>query len=134
MLINSIEEGSPNEVAWRGLASEEYILLEKNRYETSKQIVKRLHRAVAAYLIKKSMRPVALDIARSCLDLVENKSKDIHAAAIWAIDAGLPELVDDLSGRHDELFRAEPQLGFLCSPKATWPLAIQSCRRSCRAG
>lgn len=112
-LVDTIDEGSLNVERWRMLAQIEYMLLEKNPRETSKALVMRLHRVIAAQCIKHSKRQLALDIVRPCLDLVENKSMQVRGTAIWAIDAGLPELVNELSERHAELFAAEPLLGFL---------------------
>ncbi len=112
-LVDTIDDGAPNAEQWRNLAKLEYILLEKTPRDTSKALVMRLHRVIAAQFIKHSQRELALDIVRPCLDLVENKTMQVRGAAIWAIDAGLPELVSDLAERHNELFAAEPLLGFL---------------------
>jgi tetratricopeptide (TPR) repeat protein len=112
-LVDSVDEGSPNADRWRTVAKLEYMLLEKIPRDTSKLLVMRLHRVIAAQFIKHSERQMALDIVRPCLDLVENKTMQVRNAAVWAIDAGLPELVADLSERHRELFATEPLLGFL---------------------
>jgi tetratricopeptide (TPR) repeat protein len=112
-LVDTIDEGSPNAERWRLVAKLEYLLLEKTPRDTSRTLVMRLHRVIAALFIKHSNRQLALDIVRPCLDLVENKTMQVRNAAIWAIDAGLPELIGDLSERHSELFAAEPLLGFL---------------------
>lgn len=112
-LVDSIDEGAPNADRWRMVARLEYMLLEKTPRDTSKLLVMRLHRVIAAQFIKHSERQLALDIVRPCLELVENKTMQVRSAAIWAIDARLPELVSDLAERHNELFAAEPLLGFL---------------------
>ena len=112
-LIDAMDEGAPNADRWRMVAKLEHILLEKTPRDTSKSLVMRLHRVIAAHFIKHSERQMALEIVRPCLDLVENKTMQVRSAAIWAIDAGLPELVDELGERHRELFAAEPLLGFL---------------------
>jgi tetratricopeptide (TPR) repeat protein len=112
-MVDAIDEGAPNADRWRMVARLEYLLLEKNPRETSKFLVMRLHRVIAAHFIAHSERQEALEIVRPCLDLVENKSMQVRGTSIWAIDAGLPELVNDLSVRHSELFSHEPQLGFL---------------------
>ena len=112
-LVDTIDAGSPNADRWRMVAKLEFMLLEKTPRDTSRSIVMRFHRVIAAQFIKHSKRQLALDIVRPCLDLVENKTMQVRSAAIWAIDAGLPELVSDLSERHRELFAAEPLLGFL---------------------
>ncbi len=112
-LADTIDEGTPNADRWRLVARLEFMLLEKNPRDTSKSIVMRLHRVIAAQFIKHSERQLALEIVKPCLDLVENKTMQVRNAAIWAIDAGLPELVSALSERHSELFAAEPLLGFL---------------------
>ena len=112
-LIDAIDEGAPNAERWRTVAKLEYMLLEKTPRDTSKSLVMRLHRVIAAHFIKHSERQMALEIVRPCLDLVENKTMQVRSAAMWAIDAGLPELVSELGERHRELFVAEPLLGFL---------------------
>jgi tetratricopeptide (TPR) repeat protein len=112
-LVDTIDEGSPSAERWRLVAKLEYMLLEKTPRDTSRALVMRLHRVIAALFIKHSERQLALDIVRPCLDLVENKAMQVRNAAIWAIDSGLPELVSELSERHAELFAAEPLLGFL---------------------
>ena len=112
-MVDSIERQDSEVERWRELASDEYILLQKNPLDTSPVLVTRLHYTIAMHLTKRSQRAIALEIVRPCFDLVANKSKEIRAAAMWAIDAGLPELVADLAGRHKNLFESEPQLGFL---------------------
>lgn len=112
-LIDAIDEGAPNADRWRLVAKLEYMLLEKSPRDTSRSLVMRLHRVIAAQFLRHSERQLALEIVRPCLDLVENKTMQVRGAAIWAIDAGLPELVGELSERHRELFAAEPLLGFL---------------------
>lgn len=112
-LVDTIDEGAPNADRWRLVAKLEYMLLEKTPRDTSRSLVMRLHRVIAAVFLNHSDRQLALDIVRPCLDLVENKTMQVRSAAVWAIDAGLPELVGELSERHSELFAAEPLLGFL---------------------
>jgi len=112
-VVDSIVSSEPNVDRWRKLASDEFILLQKNPLDTSNVLVTRLHHVIATHLTKHSQRAVALEIVRPCFDLVLNKGKEVRSAAIWAIDAGLPELVSDLTKRHKELFDTEPQLGFL---------------------
>ena len=112
-VVGSIETGEPNVDRWRQLANDEYVLLQKNQSDTSNVLVTRLHHVIAAHLTKHSRRDVALEIVRPSFDLVANKGKDIRTASMWAIDAGLPELVSDLAQRHAELFKTVPQLGYL---------------------
>ena len=112
-IVNALERAEPDVDRWRQLANDEYVLLQKNPLDTSNVLVTRLHHVIAAHLTKHSRRDVALEIVRPSFDLVTNKSKEVRSASIWAIDAGLPELVSDLAKRHAELFKTEPQLGFL---------------------
>jgi hypothetical protein len=98
-LVDTLDEGSPSAERWRLVAKLEFMLLEKNPRDTSKLLVMRLHRVIAALFIEHSERQLALDIVRPCLDLVENKTMQVRSAAVWAIDKGLPELVNDLSER-----------------------------------
>ncbi len=112
-IVEAIKLAEPNEDRWRQLANDEYVLLQKNPLETSNTIVTRLHHVIAVHLTQHSRREVALEIVRPSFELVTNKSKEVRSASMWAIDAGLPELVSELAQRHKSLFVSEPQLGFL---------------------
>lgn len=83
------------------------------RLQQNVLVVLRFYRWVANWATDRVDRSAALDLARPSLQLIADNALAIRTAAEWALDADLPELVQELQPRFSDQFSNEPQLGYL---------------------
>ncbi len=73
----------------------------------------RFNNWVGKWLTKRVDRMQALEAVKQSLGLVAANDYACLEYTKWALDAQLPELVVELSKKHEDIFQLDPQLGFL---------------------
>ena len=112
-LIAGIEQGKSNSNAWQKFTQDEHRLLEQTPSESAKKLVLTLYRWVGTWLTRHGERGLAIEIQRSSLDIIGNRSLHIRDMVMWALESEMPELVEELAERQPEVFATEPELAYL---------------------
>ncbi len=112
-LANALNDPPVDAETWNKLADSEYQLYRRKRGDTSKKIVLGLYRWIGLQLTEHGLRTDALRIVRPSLDLVAKRDMDLRESALWAIDAKLPELVEELAKLHAGVFEKQADLRYL---------------------
>jgi len=101
---------------WRNRAIREHHLLKSNSRETRRNVMIEFYEWICQQLAEKGHRAEAIDLASLMLDLIDSDSFRLADACQWAIENGIPELVEHISLTNQKLktrFADEPQLGYL---------------------
>lgn len=108
-----LDDESSDASAWKSFAEAELKLAVSKNRATTEQIASRLYGWIGQWLARTNRRQLALQLSRPRLELVTNETSLIVSAAHWALDANLPELVEELARKHEKWFSFHPHLRYL---------------------
>jgi tetratricopeptide (TPR) repeat protein len=114
--LSEAETGTFDVDWWRDRAKREHQLLRENSRETRRNVMIDFYEWICQQMAAKGHRAEAIELASAMLELIDAETFRLADACQWAIENGLPELVEHISQTNDKLkarFAEEPQLGYL---------------------
>ena len=114
--ISDAEAGKFDVDWWRDRAKREHQLLKENSRETRRHVMIDFYEWLCQQLAAAGHRSEAIELASSMLELIDAETFRLADACQWAIENGLPELVEHIAQMNQKLqtrFADEPQLGYL---------------------
>ncbi len=114
--ISDAEAGTFDVDWWRDRAKREHQLLKENSRETRRNVMIDFYEWICQQMALAGHRSEAIELASSMLELIDAETFRLADACQWAIENGLPELVEHIAQMNQKLqtrFAEEPQLGYL---------------------